>query len=80
MIFENTFLTKYEIEIDTNINKLLKDKNSNEKLRSRSYRDFSKFLNEKGIYDLDNMKTNIIRAFEKRLDNFVKSKFDEIGK
>ena len=26
------------------------------------------------------MKTNIIRAFEKQLDNFIKSKFDKYGK
>lgn len=79
-VLEDTFLTTYENEIDTNMNKLLKDKNSNEELQAMSYRDFIKFLNEKGIYDLDNMKTNIIRAFEKQLDNFIKSKFDKIGK
>ena len=77
IIFENTFLATYEKEIDTNMKKLLKAKNSNEELKSMSYRDFIKFLNEKEIYDLDDMKTKIVRTFEKQLDNFIKSKFDK---
>ena len=76
IIYENDFLTKYENEIDTTISKLLQDKNSDDTLKNMSYKEFLAFLNDKGVYELDDMKTNIIRAFEKQLDNFIKSKFD----
>ena len=75
IIYENDFLTKYENEIDTTISKLLQDKNSDDTLKNMSYKEFLAFLNDKGVYELDDMKTNIIRAFEKQLDNFIKSKF-----
>lgn len=77
IINENNFLTKYENEIDTTISKLLQDKNSDTTLKNMSYKEFLTFLNDKGVYELDDMKTNIIRAFEKQLDNFIKSKFDK---
>ena len=59
------------------IRKLLQDKNSDDTLKNMSYKEFLAFLNDKGVYELDDMKTNIIRAFEKQLDNFIKSKFDK---
>lgn len=77
IIYENDFLTKYENEIDTTMSELLKDKNSSDILKNMSYKEYSDFLKDKSIYKLDDMKTHIIRAFEKQLDSFIKSKFEK---
>ena len=76
LILDGDFLHSYENEIDTNLSKLLKDKNSSDELKNMSYVQFLQFLKDKNIYTIEDMKNTITRSLEKHFDKYLKNKFD----